>query len=159
MHETLKPWGLNSAGVFSYLFLYMLILSLDNIAFAGVGSNQPAGHLKSCKVLVTRTNSYKLSSGPADKAHGNVSWAAKLHWPGDGLDNLVYIYPALIPVGLWPLQYPRSPGRCLTLPLPLVQQNWKDVWERKRERKALVASSSAGLLNSLILNKGDRFHW
>lgn len=91
MHETLKPWGLNSAGVFSYLFLYMLILSLDNIAFAGVGSNQPAGHLKSCKVLVTRTNSYKLSSGPADKAHGNVSWAAKLHWPGDGLDNLVYI--------------------------------------------------------------------
>lgn len=69
----------------------MLILSLDNIAFAGVGSNQPAGHLKSCKVLVMRTNSYKLSSGPADKAHGNVSWAAKLHWPGDGLDNLVYI--------------------------------------------------------------------
>lgn len=46
-----------------------------------------------------------------------------------------HIYPALIPVGLWPLQYPRSPAGRLTLPLPLVQENWKGVWERREEEE------------------------
>lgn len=71
--------------------LYTKCFFLDKMIFAGIGSNQPAGHLKSCRIPVTRMNGSELHSRPVDKAQGNVSWATKLRWAGNGLDNLAYI--------------------------------------------------------------------
>lgn len=139
VHETLKPQGLISAGVCSYLFLYTLIFfffffSLDKTAFAGrikpacrtYSELQSPGDQKwivASSIQELQIKHKGMGRGPLNctsQEMGLITW---------------HIYPALIPVGLWPLQYPRSPAGRLTLPLPLVQENWKGVWERREEEE------------------------
>lgn len=75
-HETLKPQGLISAGICSYLFLYIrfFYFFLDKAAFAG--------RIKpDCR----------SKKGTAASFVQDVLWATQVQWPGNGLSNLAWI--------------------------------------------------------------------
>ena len=116
------------------LYAEIFFLSLDKTAFAG--RIKPACRSSeelqspSDQKWVVANSPQELEIKHKGMCHGPRSCA------GQALGLIKWdIYARLIPVGLWPLQYPRSPAGRLTSPLPLAQPNRKGVGERREEEE------------------------
>lgn len=142
-----SSWNPQTSG--THLYRSMLLstplyteffFSLEHTAFAG--RIKPA--CRSPSELRSPGDQKWIAAGSTRELwiqHEGMCWGP-LHRAGQEMVSITWhVYPALIPVGLRPLQYPRRPPGRLTLPLPLVQRNWKGVWERREEGEEGISCS------------------